>query len=185
MNFETLIEQYGYIAILIGTFLEGETVLILGGFLAHRGFLQLDGVILAAFVGSVCGDQLYFLLGRRFGTRMLERRPHWQARVARSRNFLERHPVPLIVGFRFVYGIRAVAPFVIGMSRIPIWKFAVLNIIGAAVWSAAFGTAGYLFGTALQLALTGIKHYELPIVLAILAVGLVVRLVYRLKNRPR
>ena len=47
-----LIDQFGYWAILAGTFLEGETILVLAGFAAHQGYLRLDLVILAAFIGS-------------------------------------------------------------------------------------------------------------------------------------
>ena len=48
-----LIQSYGYWAILAGTFLEGETILVLAGFAAHLGYLQLPWVILAAFAGSL------------------------------------------------------------------------------------------------------------------------------------
>ena len=61
---ESLIDTYGYIAIFIGTLLEGETVLVLGGFAAFRGYLSLPYVILTAFIGSMLGDQFFFYLGR-------------------------------------------------------------------------------------------------------------------------
>lgn len=60
---ETFLQTYGYWAILIGTFLEGETILVLGGLAAHMGYMDLTGVILTAFAGSLCGDQLFFLPG--------------------------------------------------------------------------------------------------------------------------
>ena len=62
MELQNIIESYGYAAILIGTFLEGETILVPAGLAAHQGYLVLTGVILAAFLGSLCGDQL-FLFG--------------------------------------------------------------------------------------------------------------------------
>ena len=62
MSLEQLIESYGYIVLVIGTFLEGETILVLGGIAAKLGYLQLYGVVLAAFIGSLAGDQLYFFL---------------------------------------------------------------------------------------------------------------------------
>ena len=37
---EHYIETYGYLAVMIGTFLEGETILVLAGFAAHQGYLQ-------------------------------------------------------------------------------------------------------------------------------------------------
>ena len=61
MDLQGVIENYGYAAILIGTFLEGETILVLAGLAAHQGYLVLTWVILAAFLGSLCGDQLFFI----------------------------------------------------------------------------------------------------------------------------
>ena len=63
MDLQNIIENYGYAAILIGTFLEGETILVLAGLAAHQGSLVLTWVIIAAFAGSLCGDQLFFIWG--------------------------------------------------------------------------------------------------------------------------
>jgi membrane protein DedA with SNARE-associated domain len=59
MDLLSIIENYEYAAILIGTFLEGETILVLAGLAAHQGYLVLTWVILAAFLGSLGGDQLF------------------------------------------------------------------------------------------------------------------------------
>ncbi|SPD74464.1 hypothetical protein PITCH_A230150 [uncultured Desulfobacterium sp.] len=37
MSLEEIISTYGYAAIVAGTFFEGETILVIGGFAAHRG----------------------------------------------------------------------------------------------------------------------------------------------------
>ena len=74
MDPQSIIENYGYAAILIGTFLEGETILELAGLAAHQGYLVLTRVILAAFVGSLCGDQLFFYFGRKHSQAVLSRR---------------------------------------------------------------------------------------------------------------
>ena len=52
MELASLIQTYGYGIVLIGTVLEGETVLTLAGFAAHRGYLQLPLVIVTAAVGG-------------------------------------------------------------------------------------------------------------------------------------
>jgi membrane protein DedA with SNARE-associated domain len=65
MPVDALIAHSGYAAVLVGTFLEGETVLVLAGIAAHRGYLDLPLVIGAAFLDTLFGDQLYFFLGRR------------------------------------------------------------------------------------------------------------------------
>lgn len=74
---EQLVTDYGYLAILIGTFLEGEVILVIGGFLVHRGYLDLPVVIAVAFIGTLVGDQLYFNLGRTRGKRFTAKNGPW------------------------------------------------------------------------------------------------------------
>lgn len=65
-------------------------------------------------------------------------------------------------------------PFVIGMSHIPIIKFLILNIIGAALWSIVIGVLGYAFGHGLELIMGDIKRYEMEILGVILVAGVLV-----------
>ena len=67
----SFVEAYGYYALLAGTFLEGETILLIGGLVAHLGYLDLPVVMLVAFIGSFSGDQLYFCIGRLKGRELL------------------------------------------------------------------------------------------------------------------
>jgi membrane protein DedA with SNARE-associated domain len=76
MPLESLIATYSYPALFAGTVLEGEAVLIIAGFLAYRGYLELPYVILVAFLGAFLGDQLFFQIGRRVGAAFLEKRPN-------------------------------------------------------------------------------------------------------------
>lgn len=128
---------YGYAMILVGTFLEGETVLVIGGYLAHAGYLKLSWVIAAAFTGTFVADQLFFFIGRKKGMAFLERRPRWRHKYRRIFLMMHRHQNILIVGFRFLYGLRTVTPFLLGASGISPMKFLMLNVLGASVWAAA------------------------------------------------
>lgn len=131
MTLEAIIASYGYPAVLFGSFLEGETILVLGGLASKLGYLQLPWVIACAFAGSLCGDQLFFFLGRYKGEALLARRPAWRPRVVQVHERLLRHQVAVMLGFRFLYGLRTVTPLVIGMSAIPAWRFLMLNALGA------------------------------------------------------
>lgn len=183
MATEHLIVQYGYLALLVGTFLEGETILVVAGFAAHQGYLTLGWVIAAAFVGSLSGDQLYFFVGRLKGRPFLERRPAWQARAERAEKLLDRYGTWIVVGFRFIYGIRTVTPFVIGMSGFSRARFFLLNAAGALVWSIVIGWLGFLFGAALKNALDDLKSVEPWIVLGLLACGATVWLIRCLRGK--
>ncbi|MFE8069861.1 DedA family protein [Marinobacteraceae bacterium S3BR75-40.1] len=160
MTLEGLIATYGYAAVGIGTFLEGETILVLAAFAASRGYLELPWVIVWAFLGTFFGDQLYFHIGRSKGQQFLQKRPSWQARSGKVFAWLERHPIGLILGFRFLYGLRTVTPFIIGASRVSTAQFLVLNLIGSVVWAIVFGVLGYVFGYTLELLLGDIKKFE-------------------------
>jgi len=183
INLELLVSTYGYPALLIGTFLEGETILVIAGFLAHRGYLELPWVIVIAFLGTFSGDQLYFWLGRIKGVSFLIRRPSYQRGVKKAQDLLEKHQTLIILGFRFVYGLRTVTPFAIGMSNIKAKQFIGLNAMGALVWAVIVGSGGYLFGNVLEIIIGDIKHYELEILVAMFFAGCVVWLVYFYRRR--
>lgn len=182
---ENLIAQYGYLAILVGTFLEGETILVLGGFAAHRGLLNLWGVILAAFIGSLLSDQIFFFLGRRHGAALLARRPKWQAGVERVRGLLNRYNTALILSFRFLYGLRNVTPFALGMSDVSTARFVVLNAVGAGVWAIAITLAGWFVGEAAKQMLGHLQRYERGIGAAIVIVGVLLWIWHHLSARRR
>ena len=188
MSLETLtelIKNYGYLAILIGTFLEGETILILGGFAAHMGFLELHWVIVSAFAGSFSGDQLYFYIGRYYGPKIIAKRLSWQAGAEKVYKHLHRHQNLLILSFRFFYGLRNVTPFAVGAARVSRMRFFLLNLVGAIIWAISFGYAGYLFGEAFRLFLSDFKRYELYVLLGLILIALVIWLATLIRNRRR
>ena len=111
---ESFIRDYGYWAILIGTFLEGETVVIIGGLFAHLGLLELPYVILSAFIGGFSGDQLYYFIGYFRGRELFARHPKWQNHADKALRRVEQYHNAIILGFRFVYGMRMIFPFVMG-----------------------------------------------------------------------
>ncbi len=171
MSLEYLITTYGYWALLVGTFLEGETVLVLAGFAARTGHLQLPWVMAVAFAGSLLGDQTFFLLGRWQGKRLLGRRASWRPRIERANRLVDRYHTWVLLGFRFLYGLRTVIPFALGTSSIGLGRFVVLNVLGAAIWSAAVAFVGYLFGAAAEALLADVKRYELWVILVIATAG--------------
>ena len=180
---EAFISLYGYYAVALGTFLEGETILIIAGFLAHRGYLNIYYVIVAAFAGSLLGDQLYFTIGRYRGSAYLQKHQGMKARVERFLGLLNRYKIPVIISFRFLYGLRTVAPFAIGLSDISFKQFFVLNMLSAIVWAAAFGIGGYLFGHALEAVINDVKRFEYIIIAVIVFIAAVLLLVKHHRNK--
>jgi membrane protein DedA with SNARE-associated domain len=182
---EAFVRDYGYVAVLVLTFLEGETVLVIAGVAAQQGHLKLHYVMLAAFCGSLISDQLAFFIGRRFGARWLARRPNIEARLARARGLIERHQIPITLGFRFLYGLRNVIPFALGMSRMATGRYVILNIIGAAVWAVALAAGGYALGLALKAVLHDVAAWQRWILLGLAVAGVAFFLYSRRREKKK
>jgi membrane protein DedA with SNARE-associated domain len=154
-------------------FFEGETFVIFGGMGAHLGILSLPLLIITVWLGSFCGDQLWFALGRKWGARALARFPSAEARSVKVMQGLERHGAWFILTFRFLYGIRNVASVAIGTSGMPWIRFMSWNFLAAGLWACSFAMAGYLFGeAAAQIGEYGPK--ALLIVALLIALGVVI-----------
>lgn len=143
---ENLLQQFGYPAVLLGTFLEGEMSRLLAAYLALRGYLSIEGVVLCAFGGTYASDQPWYFLGRRHGRRILARRPHLQGLGDKASLLLRRHPDLWVLGFRFIYGMRTVMPLAIGLSGYSWRRYLLLDAIGVAIWSTGLGLAAYHLG---------------------------------------
>ncbi|MBC7542782.1 MAG: DedA family protein [Candidatus Sericytochromatia bacterium] len=183
----SLLSSHGYWVVLVGAALEGETVLIMGGMAAHQGLLHLPLVIGAAFLGSLIGDQVCYWIGRRHGRAFLERHPHWQPRAEQANRLLTRYGTAFTIGFRFLYGLRTVSPFVIGAAGMPPWQFTLLNTCGAAVWAMAGAALGYAFGGMAATLIEGIQRNEARFVAVLAGAGILfwlLRRFTRLRHRP-
>lgn len=132
----------------VWSFFEGETFVIFGGMAAKLGILNLYTLIFTVWIGSFCGDQLWFYIGRRWGGKALARFPKAEAKTNRILEWLERYGVLFILSFRFLYGVRNIASIAMGTSRLPWSKFMFWNFIAAGIWAWTFAGAGYLFGEA-------------------------------------
>jgi membrane protein DedA with SNARE-associated domain len=166
---QAFIENYGYAAVFIGCFFEGETVLVLAGFAAHMGYLSLPWVATTAAAAGFLGDETFFALGRHYGDEIFRRFPILRPGEHKVRRLVARYGAYAAYGVRFLVGLRVAGPIAMGAARMPPWKFSPANLFGAITWSAIFSVAGYVFGEAFTTMLHRARHYE-EIAFAILAV---------------
>jgi membrane protein DedA with SNARE-associated domain len=183
MELPELLHRYGYALIFVGTVAEGETLLMLGGYFAHQGYLQLAPVIGTAFVGAVCGDQLFFHVGRYHAKRLLGRFPKLRDKVNVALHRIESHQVKVVLSMRFLWGLRIALPIALGLSNMRKRRFAWLNLVSAAVWANVFAIAGYGAGELLQKLEADLHRYEKWIA-TVLVLAAVVALAWH-SGRPR
>src|SRR5574343_394578 len=111
----SLISTYGYLAVFIGAILEGEVVVFLAGFFAREAGVPFFCVILTALGGTIVSDFSWFLLGRYRGRWMLDRWTGTRRLADKSAVLLGKSPSLISVTLRFMYGLRTVIPFIMGM----------------------------------------------------------------------
>jgi membrane protein DedA with SNARE-associated domain len=143
MDIAHLIQTYGYFAVAFGSFLEGEAILFAGSLAASHGHLSLLAVWAIAVVASFLGNLPYFFAGRRFGAIAVRRIPALRVRKKRLDRLLHRHHLLIVPALRFLYGLRIVGLVTLGAGRMPVWRYMLLDLAGALVWSACVCAAGY------------------------------------------
>jgi membrane protein DedA with SNARE-associated domain len=183
MDFQSILENYGYIALFIGTFIEGEIVVIAGALLASLGYFSLPFVFLIAFIGTFAGDQFFFYLGRTKSARYLARHPHLREKVDYVHELLKNHRLKVLFGFRFLYGFRIPTLVALGTSDIPEKKFVSFNLVNSLLWTILFVSGGYFFGDLFTVLIDDIRKYEKPIFIVFAIIALIVWIISFLRHR--
>lgn len=173
LDLGVLLAQYGYGAVFLGAVLEGEAILLLGGYAAHQGYLTFAGVAAVAAFGGFLGDQIYFSVGRHAGGYLRRRFPSMNIKIRRIDQWILRFPALSVIGVRFLYGFRIVGPIAIGMTTMSWLRFALLNAAGAVLWALLIAGIGYLFGHAVQALMADAAANEAFIGLSLLLLAVV------------
>jgi membrane protein DedA with SNARE-associated domain len=180
---EVILAQYGLIAVFVGTFLEGEIVVIAGGLLSRLEFLSLPAVCATAFIATFLGDQFFFYLGRKKGTAWLDKRPHLHKRSDKVHELIHNHQNKILFCYRFLYGLRIPTLLAMGTSELPTRKFVLLNLVNSVIWTAIFVLGGYFFGDIFTSVMGDVRQYEKELLIGIGVIALVVWIVSFVKNR--
>jgi membrane protein DedA with SNARE-associated domain len=165
-----------------------EVILPLAGFRARTGGVNAIAVWPAATAGSVLGALLLYGLGAWLGYDRLHRLAghRWfvfvsQKDMERGERVFERHGGKVVLLGRCVPFLRSVVSIPAGISGMPVARFVVLTAIGSGAWNAAFLALGWVLGENWD-QVDGVLGPVSYVVLALLAVGLVVLMVRRVRS---
>lgn len=130
----------------------GETALVLAAILASQGKLHIWLVILIGVASAIVGDNLGYLLGRRFGREVLAApgplQRHRQRAIAAGDRFFARHgPKAVFVG-RWIALVRFATAWLAGINAMRFREFFFWNALGGATWGITYGLVGYFGGHA-------------------------------------
>ena len=119
---------------------------LFAGYASSTEALDLGTLVVVVWTGSFLGDAFRFWIGRRFGNQWLSPFPRIHRISQTVVQLVDRYYVWLILFHRYPHGIRGVAGFAFGMSRLPWSIFLAFNFVAAGLWSAAILSAGHAFG---------------------------------------
>ncbi len=157
---QIIVEHGGYAILFIVTILEGipligplvpgHTIVILSGFLAKLGVLNLSAVLTLVILGAFIGDIIGFIIGRKYGIVFLGRFGKYffikDEHIEKTKKFVNNHIGKSIIFGRFNPITRPLIPFVIGASEVHIKKFWIYDFIGVLIWSVSSIAIGFIFG---------------------------------------
>lgn len=176
MHLSDLLQQYGYVVVFVAGLFEGETILMLGAFAVHQGYLSLGPLIACGAAAAFVTDQVYFHLSRRKGAELLAKRPKLRAHIERVNGFVGRHPVATIFLMRFAWGLRIALPATLGMGRMRATVYAALDAVAAVVWAAVITLFGLKLTGWVHAWVGHLKPYEHRLILAALVITLAMTL---------
>ena len=157
-----LVAQYGYLAVLVivglestGIPLPGETTLVAAALYAGATHnLNIVGVVIAAAVGAILGDNLGYLIGHWGGYRLLIRYGRYirlsEKRIKIARYLFLRYGGEVVFFGRFTAILRTYAAFLAGTTRMPWRRFLFFNAAGGIAWATIYGGGAYLLGRQIE-----------------------------------
>ncbi len=166
-----------------------EVVLPLAGFLVGRGDLSFFGALAAATVGSTAGAFVLYSMGRWGGRRLVLRYGRWlrvdRQRLDRAEGWFKRWGDWVVLFARVVPLARSVVSVPAGTMKMSPLRFALLTVVGSALWNAVLIGAGVILGANWSTVQEWVGSYSNVVLVAAafaVAAFLVLRH-YRRKNR--
>ncbi len=160
-----ILDEYGYPGLFVSNLAEGfgiplpgQTLLLGSSILATSGDFDIRLVVAVAYVATVLGSCVGYLIGRTGGRALLLRCRIPPARLERVESFFARRGALVVVVARFLDGLRQTAPLVAGSLRMPWWRFFWASVFGAAAWVGTWGMGAYLLGEHLHGFLAGLHQ---------------------------
>lgn len=165
----------------IGIMIPGTIGVVAIAALIPSGAVALGPMIACTMIGGFGGDQLVYLLGKRYKTRIMGIWPLNRRRelIARGEQFFERHGRKSVLIARFTPGARCVVPLAAGVTGMPASHFTSMNAVGVMVWAPMHVMEGLLAGTGIELLRAVVGRVTVVIVGLLALLGLVVWAILR------
>lgn len=175
---------FGEAAFFVGFVLPGETAVLLGGFLASQGHLDVVTLIVIVVISAILGDTVGYEVGRHLGPRVLRLRilRRHRAQLEKAQGMLRRRGGPTVFLGRWTAFFRAVMPGIAGLSQMRYRVFLFWNALGAIAWGTTFCLVGFFAGASYEKVASTIGESAAVVVAVLVIAGLVL---WRVRHQRR
>jgi len=168
-----LYETCGYLASFLGTFIEGEILLLTSVISAKLGYFNLIGGLVAAFFGAFLRDTLQFLLVKKQGRKLLIKKPKLQTKLDNASGWFYKNPFLYLTIYRLMYGFSTIIIMLSGLKEnISYPKFALHSAIGIGIWITLLGGFGYFCANVMIEQLNFLSDHSLQTIGVLTIIGL-------------
>jgi membrane protein DedA with SNARE-associated domain len=194
--FQEWIQSWGYLGVFVGIILTGlgfpmpeELPIVLGGAMATNSQVHIWVMLPVCIVGVIIGDSFLYLIGRFWGTKLVElpfirKRLLTEERLQKiSENFKE-YGVKILLFARLTPGIRAPIFLTAGITKLPITHFLVADGIYAIPGVSVLFFLGYWFTDTIIELIEAESRYVKPILVLIAIAGIAVYIIYHFWKKP-
>ncbi|MCU5379533.1 DedA family protein [Bacillus cereus] len=149
------IEQYGYWALffclwlgIIGMPIPDEMIVMSGGFVSSLGILSVIPALLLTYLGVVSGLSLGYILGKIFGTKVLDKlmKKKKVKYLLKSQQMVEKYGHYALVTSYFIPVVRHIVPYLVGMNNMSFKTYALYSYTTGFVWTLVYFVLGSVFG---------------------------------------
>jgi len=193
---QPLFRDWGYLIVFLAAFLErsllvglvipGNVVVMLAGLYAGVGDLNIAWIVAIAFIGSLLGDNLGYLIGLKLGRPLIDKHGDFMrmgARVSLVETYFDKYGGATILIARFVTFLGALVCPVAGMSMMNFRRFLYYELLGSLLWAMAFGLLGYFCGLNRDLIIKVFNYVGNTLLIIVLAIAAVAYVVHVIRER--
>jgi membrane protein DedA with SNARE-associated domain len=166
-----------------------ETLLTFTGYLIYKHHLRLGPALAAAWIGSICGITLSYLLGRFLGLGIIHKYGRYlhitEERVRKAHDWFERIGRWALTFGYYIPGVRHFTAYAAGTSCLEMRVFAAFAYTGALLWSTSFIALGYVLGDKWETVLEQVHRHFLLATIAAAALLVTYWLVRRARARRK
>nr|WP_226971345.1 DedA family protein [Vibrio navarrensis] len=143
---QPLLEQYGYLALIVSIFLEGigvpmpgQSLMIAASILSAQQVMSFPAVMLVSWLSCFTGNTLGYLLGYHFEG-WLDKKGYISGNKFRKlQSTIQKYGPACLVVSRFIEGMKQFMPLACGVAKMPLKEFLLGNLLATTIWVTVFG----------------------------------------------